>query len=981
VRRICSIILVFLFLASFVLPPAEAASLASEMLYQGGVKLYKQGRYDEALSEFRKALLAEPGYQPALDYISKIEDELKARDKELPRLKDIPQASAVSSYLAPQRPEDIISDLVNNKEEALTQKAEAEAPQQPRASTSKRVARPSPIEKKAVLDEAHAGAIEEAFNLMEFVNEMIAQQELYARAEGTGAGKAEIPAILALDDSFKTVSQPVEIEQGKSIIIRGSNIQRFLVTQPEIIEVVKNNSDELSVTANEIGYSYLHIWDDNGRWTSEFLTVYPKPEGPMYEETLRRSEEEGHSFKLGYELSWSSFESGRRMDELDRSSYSWNHKLTLSGQTPYGDFDSGMNIRSLNATTDLTYINMALLNGKYGPFEGFTFRAFDYGIPVNNLAVSNVSLRGLMFQSPAFNKKVDYAVFWGREGGGRYGNLSPGLTKIQDSFISGMDVGYAPDNKSSYRFTIAHGWGRDRGDDLRPYGYDLTSSWKIGEKWDVDYDIGYDSKRVAQTFDLKYSGGPKFNLTSQLRNIDRDFYTMTGRGWRAGEIGGNINLSSRLTDRADTSFALDVYQDRLFPAEDDPHRLNENLTWNGSYKIDDFTSLNLNYNLQNQLGTVSQYRYQVGNFGLNRRFEWIRNIYASLNYYYQKNESYTSPSSSYTNNKLAFGANFNIIGNLNYYVNKEFNWLLEQESGTRGTPNVLDTGLDWSGQLLATKPLFASISFSYRDEENADTPLSFLAGQDYINGYVQVSYRPSDNKEIYGSANVRNYWADKEGAGKRIDASFNAGLRYLWDTGIRWDSVGNVEGYVFKDLNSDGLRQRDEAPVSGIKIWLGKDKYQLTDTFGFYSFKNVKARKGYVTLDTSTLPQGFVVTVPVTQEVAITHHKTSQANFGIISRTEISGLVFEDKNENGEYDRDDKGVEGVVVTLEDGTQAVTDGSGKYTFSHVSTGAHTITLGLDSIPVYYLPETTLTKDIVIYEGVSYVYNIPLKRVQE
>jgi len=92
-------------------------------------------------------------------------------------------------------------------------------------------------------------------------------------------------------------------------------------------------------------------------------------------------------------------------------------------------------------------------------------------------------------------------------------------------------------------------------------------------------------------------------------------------------------------------------------------------------------------------------------------------------------------------------------------------------------------------------------------------------------------------------------------------------------------------------------------------------------------------------------------------------------------------LVFEDKNENGEYDRDDRGVEGVVVALEDGTRAVTDGSGKYTFQHVSTGEHTVTLGLDSVPVYYLPETALSKKIVIYEGVSYVHNIPLKRVQE
>jgi len=166
-----------------------------------------------------------------------------------------------------------------------------------------------------------------------------------------------------------------------------------------------------------------------------------------------------------------------------------------------------------------------------------------------------------------------------------------------------------------------------------------------------------------------------------------------------------------------------------------------------------------------------------------------------------------------------------------------------------------------------------------------------------------------------------------------------------------------------------------------VKVWLGKDRYQVTNIFGYYKFKKIKARKVYVTLDTSTLPPGFVITVPVTQEVAVMHHRTSQVNFGIISRTEITGLVFEDSNGNGEYDREDKGVGGIVVTLEDGSQAITDGAGKYSFPHVSTGEHTITLNLESVPVYYLPETALSKKITIYEGVSYINNIPLKRTQD
>jgi hypothetical protein len=213
-----------------------------------------------------------------------------------------------------------------------------------------------------------------------------------------------------------------------------------------------------------------------------------------------------------------------------------------------------------------------------------------------------------------------------------------------------------------------------------------------------------------------------------------------------------------------------------------------------------------------------------------------------------------------------------------------------------------------------------------------------------------------------------------------MEADFNAGMRYLWDTGFHWDPVGNIEGYVFKDLNSDGLRQRDEAPVQGIKVWLGKNKSCVTDVFGYYKFKGVRARKAYVTLDTSTLPSGFVLTVPVTQEAGIVNTRSLKLDFGIISRSEINGFVFEDIDDNGEFSANDKGIQGVTIILEDGTKVTTDGSGKYSFPHVSAGEHTIALDLESLPIYYLPKTALTKKITLFEGVCYIYNIPLKRIE-
>ena len=176
-----------------------------------------------------------------------------------------------------------------------------------------------------------------------------------------------------------------------------------------------------------------------------------------------------------------------------------------------------------------------------------------------------------------------------------------------------------------------------------------------------------------------------------------------------------------------------------------------------------------------------------------------------------------------------------------------------------------------------------------------------------------------------------------------MEAEFNLGMRYLWDTGVRWEPIGTIEASVFKDLNSDGLRQRDEAPVEGVKLWLGKDKWQITDIFGRVQFSKVKAKKAYVNLDVGTLPLGFVPTVPVVQEVKITHRGRTSLNFGIISRSEITGLIFYVYDGDGKFGRNDQGVEGVVLTLEDGTSTATYSSGRYFFRNVPAGKHTVTL--------------------------------------
>jgi len=924
-RALLSLFLICTFLNATFSPlyAYTAYNQIPEYLCDLGMKFYQQGRYNDALTEFKKVLVIQPGYELAIKYIKMVE-EARASKKPL-----ISQSSAAK------------------KEILGVKKSQTKIPPQEKLIESETAQPPSQV----------------------------------TEAEESGAAikqkKISLPKIISIEDAVTKLPKPIEIEQDRSITIAGKEIQRFLLTQPDILTVEKNGADELLLTGKNVGYTYLHVWDDQGRNTLEFLTVPLRPEGPTVEEEIRLAEEGSKSFKLRYALNWSSFESGKKLDSLRRSSYSWSHTLNLLGETPYGNFDSGLAVNVLRQTTDLTYLSFGLRDGKVGPFKNFSLYGFDFTPGVSNLSFGGVNLRGVTLRSPVFNKKLEYNIFWGREGRGQYGGLSPGLSKIRNSFYSGADIKFSPFEKQSHNFSVVHGWGRDRLAGLNDYGYAAKSSYSF-DKWGLGYDVGYDSIRLAYLLN-SYFNLPKLNITTEFRDIDKNFKSISGAGSRQGEFGLLNTFSYEPIKNLTMTNRLDVFKDRLFPNPNDPQRYNEEFSWGGAYRLNPITSLGFDYSLQNELGRVAPFRSHIAGLGLSRTIYFVRKISTYLRYRYGKNQHFTSSNLDYSSNKILAGLRFNLIGDLSYFLDKELAWIEPTSVDGIARPSVLQTGVEWSNRIF-NSPFYGDFRFMYRDEENAASPFSFLSGEDYIEGYSELSYRPNSDLEVFANTRVRNIWAENPTVNQRIDVNFYAGMRYTWDTGVRWESSGDIEGYVFKDANSDGLRQRDEAPMEGIKIWCGKDNFQVTDLFGYYKFKNIRARKAHVTIDTTTVPAGLVLTVPGSQEAAIEHGRKLQINFGISSRTEISGLVFEDFRGTGIPGPTAVGVQGVSFTLENGIKATTDNYGRFAFKNVAVGKHKLTLDLKSVPGMYIPTVPIFKEIEIQEGTVFTHNIPLKKTQ-
>jgi hypothetical protein len=919
-----------------------------EYLCELGIKFFQQGRYDEALHEFRKALIAQPGYEPALKYIEMTEHMIFGPQMEAEEV--IIPAAKPSAVTAGKTVEEYL-DLIELQREMIKEK------QKPLAG----VAAPGVLPEKIVLPSMPYVA-----KPREFIPKPV---EI--------AKKIYPPKELTLDETLSQIKQPIEIEQGETITIKGVNIQRFLVTQPDVLTVERMSPNEISVTGKNLGYTYVHIWDNNGRWTVEFLTIPPRPIGPTIEEEMRREEETARNFKLRYNLDWSSFGTGRRLNSLKYNPSSWRQSFNLFGEIPYGMFDSTVSLITFERSTDVTYMTAGLTQGKIGNFKDFNLRLLDYNPHISSLILSGANLRGAMFNSPAFDKKLDYTLFWGREGGGYYGGFTPGFTTTLESYLSGIDVNIKPWEKQKYGFSAVRGWGKERFPDLPDYGYDADFAYNFS-KGSFSGDVAYDSKRIAYLLNTSYSI-PKFNLNSEFRNTDRNFQTMGGRGSRAGELGLLTNIFYTPSDNLNINSRMDVYKDRLFPNPKNPDTWNEDISLNARLQANPATALSFDYNLQNDLGKISPIRSHNAGVGINRYFEWIRRINTYLIYRFYTTRNFSAPSLDYINNRVLAGLSFNLIKDLNYFINEELGWVEAVNANETAQPRAFQTGMDWNKQVLSS-PFYINLRFMYRDEENALSPFSFLSGEDYIEGYGEISYKPKPEIEAFFNTRVRNVWAENPTARKHVDVNFYSGLRYLWDTGLRWESVGAIEGCVFKDLNSDGLRQRDEPPVEGVKIWLGKDKFEVTDIFGYYKFKKIKARKAFVNIDTTTIPSGFILTVPAVQEAPIAQARTVEVDFGIVSKTEISGVIFDDIDGTKQLGPNSVGLKGIQVFLEDGNNATTDDFGRYMFKKLSLGKHRLNLDLKTVPTIYIPTVPIFVDFELSEGQSFNYNIPLKKTK-
>jgi uncharacterized repeat protein (TIGR01451 family) len=193
------------------------------------------------------------------------------------------------------------------------------------------------------------------------------------------------------------------------------------------------------------------------------------------------------------------------------------------------------------------------------------------------------------------------------------------------------------------------------------------------------------------------------------------------------------------------------------------------------------------------------------------------------------------------------------------------------------------------------------------------------------------------------------------------------------------EKSGTVSGFVYVDVNNNGVKDGGETGVAGVSLQLsGTDVLgtavsltTTTNASGAYSFVNLLTPNGTGYSVTETQPTGYIdgqttiaggnsgtagSTKPVASGatdvisgIALTAGASiANYNFGELPIGTVSGTVFADENDNGLKDGDDYGISGVVLhltgtdikgsTINLTTTTAADGSYSFTNLLQSTGA-------------------------------------------
>lgn len=773
---------------------------------------------------------------------------------------------------------------------------------------------------------------------------------------------------------LRNISRPLDLELGQVATVESRGIQRYLAQTEDKVEFFLVSPNALQMKAAAIGMTVVHIWDQEGRVTVQIRVI---PQKSIAQFIKRREEriERADSFKIEYTNNHSQFYQGNGFRDLGQTSLNYNQGFKVTGDTPVGHLEGSAEIRELNDKPILSQISAKVSDFHAGAVKDADLSLMDTNMRPNMLILPQYRFRGIEFDHRPENKPFSYTGFYGRELTSILGTLSStdgGAQETLDSFAGGGFIDWQMNPAAKYRFGYVMANGQSRVDDLNNRAYEVDQQYKVTEHFSVTSSTGFDSDHFSNRV-----GGvwqyPDLRFKSEFRDTSKRFFTIVGTPGGQGEQGLNSDLVWTVTDAITARYALDIYRDRQFFFPGEYARYNTRQDASVRWGLSPLASLQVDLKDYEETALISPYRNKNQAITYTQGIPmWDRRVSFYARLANDDTESLTNPESNFRRDTLGVGASVNLFPDI--FVSYQQNISLLEETVNRDVshPRSMIYTLSRRARIEDT-PITTDLNLRYTDEEETEASKSYMIGDDRFEAQGSLTYA-IENIELFLNGRFASMRAENRINEARTEGEIITGVRYLYDTQVRWEPKASFHGTVYQDKDGDGQRQPDEPGVPGLLVRVSGAEV-VTDSEGNFKTPSVGGKRVTIVLDPNKIPYGHTVNGSLRRDVDLADAAKS-VDFGLVARSSVMGLAFNDLNANGKFDPGDFGVGKIKVVLDGKVQRVTDASGRFRFDEVQTGTHLIQMDLRSLPIGYLPIGPMRKELDLSEGVQYRFDFAL-----
>ncbi|MCB1755839.1 MAG: hypothetical protein KDJ38_09970 [Gammaproteobacteria bacterium] len=179
------------------------------------------------------------------------------------------------------------------------------------------------------------------------------------------------------------------------------------------------------------------------------------------------------------------------------------------------------------------------------------------------------------------------------------------------------------------------------------------------------------------------------------------------------------------------------------------------------------------------------------------------------------------------------------------------------------------------------------------------------------------------------------------------------------------ENAGLLSGQVFLDENFDGIQQENEQGIAGARVKIRGTRVGLqADPNGRFTIQNLPVGVYRVEADMSQMPLGYIGSPENTPPVRIGDALISELKIPIVRGNQLSGVVYVDKNNNGQLDQDDRRLENIGLELDSGEETASTAFGQYTFDFLPPRHYTLSVQSDTLPdgISVAPDNLTTIDL-------------------